>query len=165
VAKRITREVKIPAGVDTGQGVPLEGEGEPSPDGGPPGNCYCVVTVREDPLFQREGQHLICTVPITYSQAALGATLEVPTLDGREPLTIPPGTQNGRVFRLKGHGLPSPGRRGLGDLVVQVFIEVPKRLTSEHERILRELAEVENANVSPRRKGFFDKLKEYFQPG
>ncbi len=165
VAKRVSRDVKVPAGVDHHTRLRLEGEGEPSPNGGPPGDCYCFVTVREHPLFRREGRHLICEVPIGYAQAALGATIEVPTLDGREPLAIPPGTQNGDVFRLKGHGLPSPRQRGFGDLVVQVFIEVPKKLTPEHQRILRELADVENANVSPERKSFFSKLKEYFHSG
>jgi molecular chaperone DnaJ len=162
VAKRVTRDIKVPAGVDDRTRLRLQGEGEPSPNGGPPGDCYCFVTVRDHPLFRREGRHLICEVPIGYAQAALGAKVEVPTLDGREQLSIPPGTQNGDVFRLKGHGLPSPRQRGFGDLVVQVFIEVPKKLTPEHKRILRELADVENVNVSPERKSFFSKLKEYF---
>jgi molecular chaperone DnaJ len=116
-------------------------------------------------LFQREGPHLICRVPIGYAQAALGAQIEVPTLDGREELEIPRGAQSGDVFKLAGHGMPVPGQRGRGDLVVQVFIEVPKRLSAEHEQILRQLAEVENANVSPERRSFFKKVKEYFQSG
>jgi molecular chaperone DnaJ len=165
VARRVTRDVKIPAGVDNRSRLRLQGEGEPSPNGGPPGDCYCFVTVREHSLFRREGQHLICEVPIGYAQAALGATIEVPTLDGREELTIPAGTQHGEIFRIKGRGLPSPRHRGFGELVVQVFIEVPKKLTPDHERILRELADAEEVNVSPERKSFFKKLKKYFHSG
>lgn len=165
VSRRVSREVKIPAGVDSQTRLRLQGEGEPSPDGGPPGDCYCFITVKDHALFHRQGQHLVCEVPIGYAQAALGATVDVPTLDGRQRLEIPPGTQNGDVFRLRGHGMPIPQRRGRGDLVVQVFIEVPKRLSAEHERILRELAEVENADVSPKRKTFFQTLKDYFQSG
>jgi molecular chaperone DnaJ len=113
-------------------------------------------------LFERDGQHLICRVPITYTQAALGATLEVPTLQGREELDIPAGTQSGEVFRLKSRGLPDPRRRGLGDLLVHVKIDVPKKLTSREEQLLRELADVEHSNVSPHRKSFFEKLRSYF---
>ncbi len=163
VVGRVTRDVKVPAGVDTHTRLRLQGEGEPSPNGGPPGDCYCFVTVKEHPLFKRDGPHLLCQVPIGYAQAALGAQIDVPTLDGRQELDIPRGTQSGDVFKLAGQGMPVPRRRGRGDLLVQVFIEVPKRLTAEHERILRELAEMENAHVSPQRKSFFSKVKEYFQ--
>ena len=96
------------------------------------------------------------------AQAALGATLEVPTLQGRSELEIPGGTQSGAVFRLGGKGLPDPRRRGLGDLLVQVVIEVPKKLSREEQTLLRELAELEHKHVAPERKGWFDKLKEYF---
>jgi molecular chaperone DnaJ len=100
-----------------------------------------------------------------YSQAALGANLEVPTLDGREELRVPPGTQEGEVFRLKGRGMPDPRRRGKGDLVVQVHIEVPKSLTKRQAELLRELADEEHANVGASRKSFFEKLKDYFMAG
>jgi molecular chaperone DnaJ len=163
VQAAVSREVKIPAGVDDQTQLRLSGEGDPSPNGGPPGDCYCVIHVAEHSLFQRKGQHLICQVPITYSQAALGATIEVPTLDGRESLAVPPGTQSGDFFTLRNRGMPDPRHRGRGDLLVQVHIEVPKDLTAEHERILRELAEVENSEVSPKRSNFFEKLKHYFQ--
>jgi molecular chaperone DnaJ len=165
VLKLVSREVKIPPGVDNNSRLRLQGEGEPSPEGGPPGDCYCFISVAEHPFFHRDGQNLICQVPISYAQAALGATIKVPTLDGCEELEIPPGTQSGGVIRLRGRGMPTPGHRGRGDLLVQVYIEVPKKLTPEHERILRELAEIENAHVSPERKSFFGKLKEYFQNG
>jgi molecular chaperone DnaJ len=113
-------------------------------------------------LFQRRGQDLLCEVPINYPQAVLGATIEVPTLDGCEKLTIPPGTQYGETFTLRGKGMPDPRRHGRGDLVVQVHIEVPQSISPEHEAMVRSLAEIENANVTPIRKSFFEKLKELF---
>lgn len=161
--KTVQAEVQIPAGVDEGMQVRITGQGEPSPNGGPPGDCYCFVSVLQHPLFEREGRHLICRIPITYPQAALGCTLEVPTLSGPGSLEVPPGTQSGDVFRMEGEGLPDPRIVGLGDLLVQVNIEVPKQLTADEERLLRELADIEHKNVAPERKGFFDKVKEYFK--
>ncbi len=160
--KKVVTDVEIPAGVDDEMRVRITGQGEPSPNGGPPGDCYCFISVLPHPLFERDGQHLVCRVPITYSQAALGTTLEVPTLTGRGELEVPAGTQSGTVFRLGGKGMPDPRRRGLGDLLVQVVIEVPKKLSKEEDTLLRELAEIEHKHVAPERKGFFDKLKEYF---
>jgi molecular chaperone DnaJ len=165
VPHRVRREVTIPAGVDNDTRLRLTGEGEPSPNGGPPGDCYVLIRVREHPFFHRDGRHLVCQVPIGYAQAALGATIEVPTLDGREELDISRGTQSGDVFKLPGRGMPTPRSRGRGDLVVQVYVEVPKRLSAEHENVLRQLAEIENENVSPERKSFFQKLRDYFQTG
>jgi molecular chaperone DnaJ len=160
--KKVVTDVEIPAGVDDEMRVRITGQGEPSPNGGPPGDCYCFISVLSHPLFERDGQHLVCRVPITYSQAALGTTLEVPTLEGRGELVVPAGTQSGAVFRLGGKGMPDPRRRGLGDLLVQVVIEVPKKLSKEEDTLLRELAELEHRYVAPERKGFFEKLKEYF---
>jgi molecular chaperone DnaJ len=120
--------------------------------------------VKEHPLFRREGRNLICHVPITYAQAALGATVEVPTITGREELEIPAGTAPGQVFRLRGRGMPDPHARGRGDLLVQVQLEVPTTLTPRQEELLRELAEEERANVTPHRKSFFEKLRDYFVP-
>jgi molecular chaperone DnaJ len=142
--------------------VRLLGEGEPSPDGGPHGDCYCFVTVRPHRLFQRDGDHLLLRLPVTYSQAALGAAIEVPTLNGRAELEIPAGSQSGELFRLRSRGMPNPRSGAVGDLVVQVYIEVPKRLTPRQEELLRELADVENSHVSPQRKSFFEKLTSYF---
>jgi molecular chaperone DnaJ len=159
---KVTTEVQIPPGVDDEMRVRIAGQGEPSPDGGPPGDCYCFISVLPHPLFERDGQHLVCRVPITYSQAALGTTLEVPTLDGRGELEIPPGSQSGQVFKLSGKGMPDPRRRGLGDLLVQVVIEVPKKLSKEEQALLRDLAELEHKHVAPERKSFFAKLKDYF---
>jgi molecular chaperone DnaJ len=163
-SERITREINIPAGVDGQTRLRLAGEGDPSPNGGPAGDCYCFLTVEDHSLFQRDGHNLICRLPIAYSQAALGATVEVPTLDGREELTIPAGTQPGDVFRLRGRGMPDPRQRGVGDLLVQVILEIPKSLTERQQQLLRELAKEEHLNVSPQRKSFFEKLKDYFVP-
>lgn len=160
--KKIEADVDVPAGVDSGMQIRMTGLGEPSPGGGPAGDCYCVVAVLPHALFEREGQHLICRMPITYSQAVLGAKLEAPTLAGPAEVVIPPGTQSGDVFRLRGQGLSDPRVEGVGDLLVQVTIEVPKRVTAEEDALLRQLAELEHKNVAPARRSFFDKVKEYF---
>lgn len=161
VAKRVKLEVPIPAGVDDGTRVRLSGEGEPSRDGGPPGDCYCFIRVQPHPLFRRDGVHLFVEVPISYTQAALGAELEIPTLDGTDQLMIPAGCQSGEIFRLKGRGMPDLRGSGVGDLLVQVHVEVPRRLAPKEESLLRDLAELENRHVSPRRKSFLEKLKDY----
>ncbi len=164
VQKQVQREVRIPPGVDTDSRLRLEGEGDVSLRGGPRGDCYVFITVREHPFFRREGQHLICQAPISYSQAVLGATIQVPTLEGHVELTIPPGVHSGEVFRLRGRGMPDPRYRGRGDLLVEVVIDVPKRISAEHERLLRQLAEIEHAEVTPRRKSFLEMLKNLFTP-
>ncbi len=163
VARRVTRKVNIPAGVDDQAQLRLSGEGHVSLDGGPPGDCYCQIHVLPHPLFQRRGQDLLCEIPVTYSQATLGAKIEVPTLDGPEELDIPRGTQSGQVFTLRGRGMPHPRFSSQGDLLVRVQVEVPTRLTPEHEVLLRKLAELEHVNVSPERRSFIEKLRQYFQ--
>jgi molecular chaperone DnaJ len=162
VASAVKRDVHIPAGVDNGIRLRLSGEGEPSPDGGPPGDCYCFIHVREHALFHRDGSHLVLQLPIAYSQAALGATIEVPTLDGPDALTIPAGTQSGEVFRLRKRGMPDPNGGPRGDLLVQTFIEVPKKLNANQEVLLRQLAELERSEVTPHRRSFLNKLRDYF---
>ncbi len=162
--KKVFREVKVPAGVDHHMRVRLAGEGEPSPNGGPAGDCYCVINLVEHPLFERDGHDLICRVPITYPQAALGATIQVPTLEGTEDFEIPVGTQAGEVFKLRRRGMPDPRGRGKGDLLVVVNIEVSKSLTPKQEKLLRDLAAEEKTNVSQHRKSFLEKLKDYFVP-
>ncbi len=162
--RKVVTEVRIPAGVDDGMRVRISGEGERSASGGVPGDCYCFISIKPHSLFERQGDHLICRVPITYSQAALGCTLEVPTLAGRDEVTIKRGTQSGDVIKLQGQGMPDPHRRGRGDLLVQVTIEVPTKLATEEEALLRKLAEVEHKHVAPRRKSFFATLKDYFAP-
>ncbi len=162
--RKVKREVVIPAGVDDQMRVRLTGEGEPNPDGGARGDCYCAIKVKEHPLFQRDGQSLIVRMPVTYSQAALGATVDVPTLDGPHPLVIPGGTQPGDIFKLRGKGLPHPRSHGVGDLLVQVNLEVPKQLAPRQAELLRELAELEHKHVTPHRQSFFDKVKKFFVP-
>jgi molecular chaperone DnaJ len=165
VSSRIKLDVAIPAGVDDGMRVRLQGEGEPSPDGGPPGDCYCFISVRPHSIFKRDGENLVLQVPINFTQAALGATLEVPTLSGKEELQIGPGTQHGELFRLRSRGLVDPRTGTVGDLIVQVLLEVPRRLSARQETLLRELAEIERADVTPHRKSFLEKLREYFALG
>lgn len=156
--------VTIPAGVDDGMRVRVQGEGEASPDGGPVGDCYVFITVLPHDLFKRDGSHLILQLPISYSQAALGAEIEVPTLDGPRMLRVDPGTQNGDVFTLRGQGVVDPRAGRTGDLLVQVFIEVPKKVSPAQERLLRELADVEHESVLPHRKTFLEKLRTFFDP-
>lgn len=155
-------EVAIPAGVDDGMRVRLTGEGQPSPDGGPPGDAYCFVHVKPHSVFRRDGSDLVLQWPVSYSQAALGTTLDVPTLDGRRPLEIPNGTQSGTVFRLRGLGVPDPHSRSRGDLLVQAVIEVPKKLGKRQQELLRELADLDHEHVTPEKKGFLDRIKNYF---
>ncbi len=161
IPESVEREIKIPAGVDTGTRLRMQGEGEKSPEGGQPGDCYVFVTVKEHPLFHRDGQNLICRVPIGYAQAALGGEIEVPTLDGPEKMTIPAGTQNNDVITMRGRGMPVPRRSIAGDLLIQVYIEVPRKLKPEHKELLRKLAELEGEHVLPEQKSFFGKLGEY----
>lgn len=165
VQDRVKLDVQIPAGIDDGMQIRLAGYGEPSPDGGPPGDAFCFVAVKKHKLFQRDGTHLILQMPITYSQAALGATIEVPTLAGPHNLVIPPGSASGEVFRLRGRGMPDVRGGPPGDLHVQTFIEVPKRLTPKQEQLLRDLADVEQTEVSPHRKSFLERIRDYFAPG
>jgi molecular chaperone DnaJ len=142
----------------------LRGEGEPGANRGPRGDLYLTIQVKEHPLFERDGNDLTCHVPITYTQAALGSEMEIPILEGRHELTIPAGTQPGEIFRLRGFGMPDPHRGLRGDLHVQVQVEVPKKLDEEQEELLRQLAELEHADVSPHRETFVEKMKHYFAP-
>ena len=163
-AKRVL-EVNIPGGVDTGTAIRISGEGEAGDPGAPRGDLYCVIRVREHSLFQRQDQHLICQVPITFSQAALGGEIEVPTLDGPLTRQLERGTQHGAVIRVPGKGLPSLRGGRKGDLLVQIVVETPRHLNKRQEELLRELAELEKKNVSPQRKTFLDKLRDFFAGG
>lgn len=155
-------EIAIPAGIDDQMRIRLGGQGHPSSHGGPPGDLYCLVHVETHPLFQRQGNHLICRVPITYSQAALGGTVDIPTLDGPEAIEIKAGTQAGDVITLSRRGMRDPRGRGAGDLHVQLDIDVPKKLSDEQEVLIRDLAKLEASNVTPHRESFLEKLKGYF---
>lgn len=160
--EEVSFEVNIPAGVDDGMQVRLSGQGEPSPQGGPPGDCYCVIHIREHAIFEREGEHLFLELPITYTQAVLGATIEIPTLKGPHDLKVPSGTESGTLFRLRREGMPNPHGGAPGDLVIRTSVEVPKKLDKKQKELLRQLAELEQANVTPERSSFLGKLRDYF---
>jgi molecular chaperone DnaJ len=162
VEVRRTLEVTIPAGVESGNRIRVSGEGEAGEPGAPRGDLYCLIRVREHSIFERDGPHLICRVPITFSQAALGADIEVPTLDGAITYPLPRGTQTGEVLRIHGRGMPSLRGGRAGDLLVQVMVETPQKLTKRQEELLRELAEIDQKHVSPQRKSFLDKLRDLF---
>jgi molecular chaperone DnaJ len=160
--KRISVTVRIPPGVRDGQILRVRGEGEPSRSGRSRGDLHVYVRVKPHPMLVRRGDDLFCDVPIAFTQAALGGTIEVPTLSGRETLDVPAGTQTGDILTLKKRGMPSPRTGKPGDEHVQVFVEVPKKLTREQRELLAQLAETEQANVTQQRKSFLEKLKEYF---
>lgn len=161
---RRTLEVSIPPGVDTGTAVRYGGEGEAGDPGAPRGDLYCVIRVQEHRFFQRDGNNLICQVPITFSQAALGAEIEIPTLNGARSHTLKRGVQAGDVLHIAGEGMPNLRNGRKGELLVQIIVETPKQLTKRQEELFRELAEIEQKHVSPQRKTFLNKLKEFFAP-
>ncbi len=149
--------VKIPPGVDTGSTLRLKGEGEEGIRGGPNGDLYVVLHVKEHEFFKRDEYNVICEIPISFSQAALGAEIDVPTLDGMEKLTIPRGTQTGKSFNLEGAGIPHIRGHGRGDQIVHVIVKTPVKLTKKQEELLRELAEISGDDVSSK-KGFFKRF-------
>lgn len=153
-------KINIPAGIDDGQTISLRSEGEPGTKGGPSGDLYINVRVRAHSIFQRQGNDVVCEIPITFVQGALGAELEVPTLDGRVKYAIPEGTQTGSVFRLKSKGIPFLRGNGRGDQYVKVNIEVPKKLTDKQKSLLKEFAELSGDDFHEQRKSFFDKMKD-----
>lgn len=156
-------KINIPAGIDDGQTISLRGEGDPGSKGGPNGDLFLNIRVRPHPLFKRQGTDVLCDVPITFTQAALGAEIEVPTLDGKVKYTVPEGTQTGSVFRLRGKGIPYLRGNGRGDQYVKVNIDVPKKLNDRQKALLREFAEISGDDAGDQRKGFFDKMKDAFK--
>ncbi len=165
IVKQRVLSIEIPPGIHDGQAVRVRGEGEPGEDGMERGSLHCYVRIEEHPFFERHGNDLLCRMPISFTQASLGAKVEVPTLEGKAELKINPGTQHGQLFRLGGLGLPDlrSGRRG--DELVQVLVEIPKRLNKDQKALLREFARTEDKSVLPESKGFFDKFKEYLGAG
>ena len=151
--------VKFPAGIDDGQTLRVRGEGSAGFNGGPSGDLMVTVTVRSHPIFTRQGQNVYCEMPITFTQAACGAEVEVPTLDGKVRYTIGEGTQTGTTFRLRGKGIPYVGYKTRGDQFVTVVVETPTKLTKEQKELLRKL-ENGGEDTQPKKKGFFEKLKE-----
>jgi molecular chaperone DnaJ len=163
VRKAESLSVKIPAGVDNGSRLKLRNEGEAGFAAGPAGDLYVVIHVKEHPLFVRQDNDLIIEVPISFPQAALGADVEVPTLEGKVKLKVPAGTQSGKVLRLKGKGIVDLHGYGRGDQLVKIIVETPKRLTAKQREILEEFAKISGEDVThPLSKGFVDKLKEMF---
>jgi molecular chaperone DnaJ len=156
-------KLKIPAGVDAGARLRSVGNGEAGQRGGGAGDLYVVLHVKPHEIFQRDGDDLLCDVPIQFVQAALGSELEVPTLSGKSQIRIPPGTQTNTVFRLKGKGVKSLQGYGHGDLHVRVVVEVPRNLNSVQKQKLQEFAECCDANVNPISRSFFEKAKSFFK--
>ncbi len=160
VKKTVKRTIDIPAGIDDGQTISMRGEGEPGSKGGPAGDVYITVAVKPHAIFKRQGNDVVCEMPITFVQAALGAELEVPTLDGKVKYSIPEGTQTGSIFRLKSKGIPYLRGNGRGDQYVKVEIDVPKKLNDKQKELLKQFAEISGDDVYEQRKGFFDKMKD-----
>lgn len=153
--------VKVPAGIDSGQRLKLRGEGEAGTHGGPTGDLYVVIDVEEHPFFKRDGQDVHCEVPISFTQAALGAEIEVPTIEGSIKLKIPQGTQNAKKFRLKGKGISSLNARDRGDQYVSILVEVPTKLNAEQRQLLEKLGQI-GGDSYPESTSFLKKMKEWF---
>jgi len=160
-----TLSVKVPPGVDTGDRIRLGGEGEAGPDGGPAGGLFVQMSVKDHPIFERDGKHLYCEVPIDFADAALGGELEVPTLDGRVKLKIPPETQTGKHFRLRGKGVKPVRGGAVGDLLCRVVVETPVNLSKRQKELLEEFQETmadSGTRHSPRQTNWFEGVKNFF---
>ena len=153
--------VQIPAGIHDGQAVRIRGEGEPASDGNHRGDLHCYIHVAPHPFLERHDNDLLCRMPISFTQAGLGAMVEVPTLEGKAELKIPRGTQHGQLFRLRGLGMPDMRTGRKGDELIQVMIEIPQKLNKEQEQLLRNFAETEDKSVLPESKSFLDRLMDY----
>jgi molecular chaperone DnaJ len=158
--KTVKQKVQIPAGVDRGTQIRLAGEGQPGVYGGPHGSLYLVLDVKPHQFFKRRENDILLNLDINVAQATLGAEVPVPTLDGDETLKIPAGTQPGKIFTLRGKGVPFVRRNGRGDQLVIVNVEIPERLTREQRELFEKLAESLGTNVTPKEKGFLDWLNE-----
>jgi molecular chaperone DnaJ len=158
-----TISVTVPRGVDEGTRLRLNGEGQAGISGGPSGDLYVVISVKADERFEREGPNLHHAVPISFPQAALGAEIEVETLDGKVKLAIPAGIQSGKVLRMRGKGVPTLRSSGRGEQLVHVYVEVPTRLNARQRELLEELAEESGGLAAPASRGFLDKLRNIFE--
>ena len=166
IKRNKTLEVKIPAGIDNGMRIRSSGHGEPGTNGGPPGDLYVEIHIKPHAVFQREGDDLHCEMPISYSKAALGGEIEVPTLTGKVSFTVPEGTQTGKTFRLKGKGIKNVRSGYTGDLFCHVVVETPVKLTDKQKELLREFDRLTiegGAKHSPQSKGWMDKVKDFFE--
>ena len=165
IKKQKTLSVKIPGGVDEGDRIRLTGEGEPGVNGGPPGDLYVQLHIKEHAVFQRDGNDLHCEMPISFATAALGGEINIPTLDGSASIKVPTETQSGKVFRLRGKGIKSVRSHETGDLMCHVILETPEKLTERQKELLREFAAISLNDAerhSPRAKSWMDKVKEFF---
>ena len=166
VEKTRKLSVKVPPGVDTGDRIRLSGEGEAGPDGGPPGDLFVQMSVRQHNIFERDGKNLYCEVPITFVTAALGGELEVPTLDGRVKLKIPPETQTGKLFRLRGKGVKRVRGGSVGDLLCRAVVETPVNLNKEQKTLLQQFEKSlgqDGHAQSPRQSSWFEGVKNFFE--
>ncbi|MDD3693299.1 MAG: molecular chaperone DnaJ [Oscillospiraceae bacterium] len=154
--------INIPAGIDDGQIISIRGKGNSGANGGPPGDLQVAVSVRPHPIFERDGYDVWYELPLTFAQAALGTEVEVPTLDGKITHTIHEGTQPGEVFRIKGKGIPNVNGRGRGDQIIRVTVEVPQKLNATQKKLLKEFDEASGDNNYPKRRTFFEKVKDAF---
>jgi molecular chaperone DnaJ len=155
-------KVNIPAGVDDGMRLRLAGEGQPGGNGGPSGDLYVFLKVKPHPFFERHENDLHCTIPLNIAQAALGAEIEVPTLEMPYKLKIPEGTQNGAQFKIRNRGIAILNSSGRGDLYVHVDVKIPTRLTREQRKLFEQLQETLPVDNAPAEKGLFEKVKDYF---
>ncbi|MBQ9943613.1 MAG: molecular chaperone DnaJ, partial [Clostridia bacterium] len=163
VRRKRTATVKVPAGIDNGQTIVMQGQGEPGRNGGPSGDLYIQVSVRPHKLFKRDGLNLFLELPISFTQAALGAEVDVPTIDGKTTkLKIPEGTQNDVEFRIKNQGVQQLRSAYRGDLVVRVRVEVPRKLNDKQKELLRQFEEVTTGKEYEKQKSFLDKMKDIF---
>ena len=166
VARERTLSVNIPAGVEDGTRIRLAGEGEAGLRSGPPGDLYIFLSLKPDPFFQRDGSDVFCRVPISMVKAALGGHIDVPTLeDTVTRVKIPPGTESGKQFRLKGKGMPVLRTKMMGDMYIQVDVETPKNLTKRQRELLEEFEKQSKSDTSPESAGFFAKVKDFFEGG
>jgi molecular chaperone DnaJ len=155
-------KVKVPAGVDTGQRLRLSGEGEEGVRGGGNGDLFVIIRVRPHPLFVRDENDIVCDMPVSFPQVALGATVEVPTLDGKVKMRIPAGTQSGKIFRLREKGIPALGGFGRGDQLVRVMVETPSRMSDDQKEALRRFTELSGEELHPAKRSFLEKVRELF---
>jgi molecular chaperone DnaJ len=163
IERERTLEVGIPAGVDSGTRLRMTGQGEPGTNGGATGDLYIFLEVKEHAFFERRGADLYCTIPISLTQASLGATIKVPTLQGEDELVVPEGTQSGQIFRKKSKGMPNP-HGGRGDLYISIRVVIPAKVSREQRRLLEQLGvslKVEN-KPAERSSSFFEKVKDIF---
>ncbi len=163
VKKDKTLEVKVPAGVDTDDRIRLAGEGQAGENGGPAGDLYVQIHVKKHRIFERDQQNLLCSVPISFTTAALGGELEVPTLDGRVSIRIPPETQTGKVFRVRGKGVKPVRGGAVGDLLCKIIVETPINLSKEQKELLRQFAETLGEKHAPQERSWLDSVKDFFE--